>query len=147
MWPEVSFPPLESPIPCISEWRWEVSYLWEISHRELSWDIRHLCRTRYWHVIIIDGLSMVNTLSPRSSRKFEKYATFYVFFTMQVHSAKHKMTDSVFDVYNSNSVKTEAKSTETRTWVRWRVSSKCEVPSNWRLFRINSEGIWSLLSK
>ena len=68
--------------------------------------------------LVIDGLPRVNTLSPRSSRTFEEYAASDVLSTIQAHSAKHKRTDIVFDVYRSNSVKIETKSTEARTRVR-----------------------------
>ena len=79
-------------------------------------------------MLIIDGSAMVTTLSPTSSRTFECPVP------NAVTLCKHKGTDIVFDVYRSNRLKTEAKSTEARTWVKWRVSNKCKIPSNWRIF-------------
>ena len=55
----------------------------------------------------------MRTKSLMSSRKFDKYATFDVFSTIQAHSAKHNRTDIVFNVGWSNSVKIGAFFSET----------------------------------
>ena len=83
---------------------------------------------------------MVDTLSARSWRTFEEYAIGNVLPTIQSSSAKHKRTDIVFCVHGSNGVKTEVK-----TCVRSRVSIRCKIPSNWRIFLRNSERVITMI--
>ena len=60
--------------------------------------------------IIVDGLALMNTLSPRASKTFEEYATKDVIPTVEAFVSIYRRTDTIFDVYRPTSLKAETRS-------------------------------------
>ena len=84
-------------------------------------------------VTIIDSSALLNSLPPRSSKTFEEYAMLDVIPTIRAYSIKYEITDIVFDVYRPSSLKAKARSKRGHG-ARRRVTSRCNVLSNWRNF-------------
>ena len=60
--------------------------------------------------IIVDGSALINTLPPRASKTFEKYATKDVIPTVEAFASIYRRTDIIFDVYRPTSLKAETRS-------------------------------------
>ena len=89
-------------------------------------------------VMIIDGSSLVYSLSPKASKTFEDYAVQDVVPKIKAYSSKYHRTDIVFDVYLNSSLKTETRS-KRGTGGRQRVADKNKVPPNWKSFLRDNE--------
>ena len=83
----------------------------------------------YTDTIIIDGLVLVNSFPPRSTKTFEEYAGINVLPTIQAYSTKYKKTDIVFDVYRPSSLKAETRLMQ-GCEVRCRVTRGGKISSN-----------------
>ena len=81
--------------------------------------------------IIIDGSSLVNSLSPKTSKTFGEYAVQDVVSKIQTYL--YKRTDIIFDVYWTSSLKAETRSNRGKGGRR-RVTEKTKLPHNWKSF-------------
>ncbi|KAL0198142.1 hypothetical protein M9458_006682, partial [Cirrhinus mrigala] len=88
--------------------------------------------------IIIDGSSLVYSLSPKTSKTFEEYAVQDVVPKIQAYSSKYERTDIIFDVYWTSSLKAETRSNRGKGGRR-RVTDKTKLPPNWKSFLRDNE--------
>ena len=84
-------------------------------------------------VVIVDGSSLVNTVTPKASKTFEEYAQQDILPKVEYYCGSHKRTDIVFDVYHDSSLKSEARSKRGKA-IRRRVTPKSTTPTNWKSF-------------
>lgn len=84
-------------------------------------------------VLIVDGASLVYTVTPKTPKTFEEYARKDILPKVEHYSSNHKRTDIIFDVYRQSSLKSEARSKRGKS-IRRRVTAKSKTPSNWRSF-------------
>ena len=91
-----------------------------------------------YNAIIIDGSSLVYSLSANTSKNFEEYAVQDVVPKIQMYSSKYERTDIIFDVYWTSSLKAETRSNRGMEGRR-RVTDKAKVPPNWKSFLRDSD--------
>ena len=84
-------------------------------------------------VVIVDGSSLVSTVTPKASKTFEEYAQQDILPKVEYYCGSHKRTDIVFDVYHDSSLKSEARSKRGKA-IRRRVTPKSTTPTNWKSF-------------
>ena len=84
-------------------------------------------------VLIVDGASLVNAISPKTPKTFKEYAEKDILPQIERYSDKYQRTDIVFDVYQKSSLKSEARSKRGKS-IRRRVTDKSKTPTNWKSF-------------
>ena len=94
--------------------------------------------------IIMDGSSLVYSLSPKASVTFEDYAVQDVVPKIQAYSSKYARTDIIFDIYCNSSLKAETRSKRGKGGRR-RVNDKTKAPPNWKSFLRDNDNKTELL--
>ena len=84
-------------------------------------------------VLIVDGSALVHALPPKKGKTFEGYALCDFLPVIQSYSSKYTSSHLVFDVYNTSSLKAEAR-LQRGQGGRRKVTDKNTIPSNWRNF-------------